>query len=415
MTAPAHSHPIPLLAPGTHTLGAWVALACLLFVGTLGAQDAGSLRGRVVDEQTREPIPGVLIRIHETELTAVSGPDGRFAIASIPAGSAVVYLNHIGYGEHLRVVVVRPGAETPLQARLAPRAIVLPEVVAEGRTELDQRRRSQGFSMNEIRRETIDRASLQGLNLGQLLQQDMLGVRVRGSCVEYRGSASFDDGLCREVSVFIDGVPITAPSTIYANMPLHDIERLEVMSPGEAGAQYGSAGGWGVLMVETRRGTRPDRPAAAKEEMVVGFDWEAEQRSYRWGRAASGSLIGNALGLGLSLVAADQCFRIRSRGVLGVRQRCNAITTMASGLLTLSLPSLTGSYAARWGGSTERSRGRILPGLVLGTISAATGYLLLVRGESWEDDAMMTAGTVVLTIGTPALLLLSDRTLRVLR
>jgi hypothetical protein len=407
MTSPTRVHRTPRLA--------LPALASLLFVGSLGAQDPGSVRGRVVDEQTREPIPGVLVRVHDTELTAVSGLDGRFIIAAIPAGSVVVYLNHIGYGEHLRVVVVRPGVETPMQARLTQRPIALPEVVAEGQTELEQRRRSQGFSMNEIRRETIDRASQMGLSLGQLLQQDMMGVRVRGSCVEYRGSASFDDGLCREVSVFIDGVPITAPSTIYANMPLMDIERLEVMSPGEAGAQYGSMGGWGILMVETRRGTRPDRPAAAKDELMVGFDWEAEQRSYRWGRAASGSLIGNALGLGLSLAAADQCFRIRSRGVLGVRKRCNAITTMASGLLTLSLPSIAGSYGARWGGSTERSRGRILPGMVLGTISAATGYLLLVRGESWEDDGMMAAGTVILTVGTPALLLLADRTLRVLR
>lgn len=411
----------PVLRRRRFALRALSALAPFLLSAALGAQTTGSVRGRVVDEQTREPIPDVSVRIHETQLTTLSGPDGLFLLPTVPVGSTVVYLTHIGYGEHLRVIVVREGQETTVQARLASRPIVLPEVVAEGQTELDQRRRSQGFSMNEITRETIDRSAQMGLNLGQLLQHEMLGVRVRAgnrgatSCVEYRGGASFDDVVCREVSVFIDGVPITEPSTIYGTMPLGDIERLEVQSPGEAGAQYGSVGGWGVLLIETRRGTRPDRPNAVKKELVFGFDWEAEQRSYRWARVVGGSVVGNALGLGLSLASADQCFRIRARGVLGVRKRCNAITTMAAGLLTLSLPSLAGSYAARWGGTTERSQGRILPGLVIGTISAAAGYLLLVRGESWEDNGMIAAGTLILTVGTPTLLLISDRTLRVLR
>jgi hypothetical protein len=406
----------PSLIPARATAQrALLSLAPLLLSAALSAQQFGSVRGRVLDEATRQPIVGVEVRVHDTEISTLSGPDGSFVLPTVPVGSTVVYLTHLGYGEHLRVVTVRDGAETPLQVRLPSRPIALPEVVAQGRTELDERRLTSGFAINEIRREAIDRSAQMGLNLGQLLQQEMLGVRVRGSCVEYRGSGGFDDGLCREVSVFIDGVPVTAPSTLYNNMPLNDIERLEVLSPGEAGAQYGSVGGWGVLMIETRRGTRPDRPRNAQDELVFGFDWEAEQRSYRWARVVGGSVLGNALGLGLSLAAAEKCFEVRQRGVLGVHKRCRGILTMAAGMLTLSLPSLAGSYAARWGGATDRSQGRILPGLVMGTISAATGYLLLVRGESLGSDGMATAGAVILTVGTPALLILSDRTLRVLR
>jgi hypothetical protein len=391
------------------------ALAPLLLAAALSAQQSGSVRGRVLDAGTREPIPGVEVRVHDTNITTVSGPDGRFVLPTVPVGSTVLYLIHLGYGEHMRVVTVRGGVETPLQVRLTNRPIALPEVVAQGRTELDERRLTSGFAINEIRREAIDRSAQMGLSLGQLLQQEMVGVRVRGTCVEYRGSGAFDDGQCREVSVFIDGVPVTAPSTLYNNMPLNDIERLEVLSPGEAGAQYGSAGGWGVLMIETRRGTRPDRPRNAQDELQFGFDWAGEQRPYRWAHVVGGSVLGNALGLGLSYAVADQCFEVRQRGVLGVHKRCNGITTMAAGLLILSFPSLAGSYAARWGGTTDRSQGRILPGLVTGTISAAAGYLLLVKGESQGEDGMVTAGAVILTVGTPTLLVLSDRMLRVLR
>jgi hypothetical protein len=191
---------------------------------------------------------------------------------------------------------------------------------------------------------------------------------------------------------------------------------MEVMSPGQAGALYGSVGGWGVLLIETRRGVRPQNNARKQNELLFGFDWTQEEQGYRWFRVAGSSLLGNALGLGVSLIAAGQCFEVRARGILSVEtERCNAITTMLAGFVTLALPAAAGSYAARWAGGTGRSQGRVLPGLIVGTISGAAGYLLLVRGQGTDSELATQVGAVILTVGTPTLLTLSDRVLRILR
>jgi hypothetical protein len=405
------------------------ALALLLLLLSLVAAppvsaqqpDVGRLVGRVLDEQTLQPIPDVSVRIRDSDLVGITGADGRFSITGIPAGPKVVVLMHLAYGEHVRAVVVSAEAEAQLPVRLAPRPVVLDSVVVEAPTELEQRRQSTGFAMNEIERPSIDRASQMGLNLGQLLGQEMPGVRVRGgafganTCVEFRGSVNVD-GTCREVSVFLDGVPVTVPGALYATMPIQEIERLEVLSPGQAGALYGSVGGWGVLLIETRRGVRPPDRARGERELLFGFDWSEEERGYPWFRVAGSSLLGNALGLGVAMLAADQCFEVRARGILSVQtSRCNAVTTMLAGFVSLALPAAAGSYAARWAGGTGRSRGRVLPGLIVGTISAAGGYLLLVRGQGSNSDTATNTGALILTVGTPVLLTISDRALRILR
>jgi hypothetical protein len=222
-------------------------------------------------------------------------------------------------------------------------------------------------------------------------------------------------GRCNDLSVFLDGVPVTSPAALYSMIPLGDIERLEVLSPGQAGVQFGSDAGWGVLLIETRRGTRPERSSRAGEELLTGFDRLLEAREYPWARVALSSTVGNAVGLGLSILAADQCFEIRERGILGVRSQCNFITTMVAGFLAVGLPALGGSYAAGWAGTTDRSRGRQFPAIVVGTLSVAAGYWLVVQGDSQRSPEAVTGGTALLLVGTPTLLTLADRVLRILR
>jgi hypothetical protein len=407
---------------------AFLALASHLQTATLSAQqpapapaEVGRLVGRVLDEQTLQPIADVAVRIRDSQLAGITGADGRFSIQGIPVGPKVVELGHLSYGEHLRAIVISQNAETQLAVRLTPRPLNLDSIVVRAPTELDQRRQSTGFAMNEIQRPSIDRASQMGLSLGQLLGQEMAGVRVRAgqfgpnTCVEFRGAVNLD-GACNGVSVFLDGVPVTVPAALFATMPIHEIERMEVMSPGQAGALYGGVGGAGILLIETRRGVRPQDDARRRNELLFGFDWSQEENPYPWLRVAGSSLIGNALGLGVSLLAAEQCFEVRARGILSVQTaRCNAVTTMLAGFVTLALPAAAGSYAARWAGGTGRSQGRVLPGLIVGTISAAGGYLLLVRGEGTDSAPLTNTGALILTLGTPLLLTISDRVLRILR
>jgi hypothetical protein len=81
----------------------------------------------------------------------------------------------------------------------------------------------------------------------------------------------------------------------------------------------------------------------------------------------------------------------------------------------IGLPSVSGSIAASWAGSTDRSKGRILPSALLGTLSAAGGYLLYANGKSNDSQFSTTAGILLVTVGTPVLTTFGDRMFRSLR
>ena len=88
---------------------------------------------------------------------------------------------------------------------------------------------------------------------------------------------------------------------------------------------------------------------------------------------------------------------------------------MTVGFMGLGLPAVGGTLAARRAGATERSRGRMLPAAVFGTMASAAGYLFLVEGESRDSKAAVGAGALVLAVGTPLLVTFSDRLFRALR
>jgi hypothetical protein len=115
------------------------------------------------------------------------------------------------------------------------------------------------------------------------------------------------------------------------------------------------------------------------------------------------------------MLVGSQCLRVSDTDFSGLRPSCNPIATMAAGFVMLGLPGLTGGTAARWAGSTDRSRGRLVPSALLSTLSVATGYLIWVEGKSVDSQAARIAGMSILFVGTPLMTAFSDRLFRALR
>jgi hypothetical protein len=409
-----------------------VLLTVLLTLAGTPGQAAGqspaptstTITGRILDQDTSEPVRDVTLRVRGTNLIAVSGDDGRFQLKDVPGGTQVLEMAHLAYGEVERIVLVESARDNQLSLRLPRKAVALAPVVVEAKTELEQRRISTGHSMNEIQRPEIEQASMAGVSLAQLIQNGLIGVNVRigsgsSTCVEYRGSIS-DDGSCKDVSIVLDGVPVSVPGMLYMNMPISEIERIELMSPGEAGAIYGTSAGNGVLLIETRRGIRPSGPAK-RNENLLGFDSDFERRPYSWMKVAGASILGNALGLGVSVLAAEKCFRTVKREskdnypAIGLTHECNAPETMIMGFVTFGTPAAIGSLLAREAGKTEISSGRFLPGFIMGSLLSAGGYMMWIHGGAREIKAIETAGLITLAVGTPILLTLTDFRFRLLR
>jgi hypothetical protein len=108
------------------------------------------------------------------------------------------------------------------------------------------------------------------------------------------------------------------------------------------------------------------------------------------------------------MAAARSCLDVGDNRLLTVAPRCGNAKAFGVGAVALVLPVFATSYAVRWGGSTARSRGRIVPTMVLGSASAVGGYLMAIEGHS-------TVAGALLALGLPAVGLFSDRFFRVLR
>src|SRR5712692_3274425 len=84
------------------------ALLTMLWIAPLGAQQpSGTVRGRVTDSVTQQPLPTATVTVGSR--TALTGADGRFVVAGVPAGTDTVRARMLGYGPGRQAVTIRAG------------------------------------------------------------------------------------------------------------------------------------------------------------------------------------------------------------------------------------------------------------------------------------------------------------------
>ena len=410
-------------------LGTLAIFALLLAAGaeaqdTEEAPGTGSVFGRILDQDTFQPLAGVMVRISTADgiLQEISGARGTFLITGVPVGERVVVLEHIAYGEYAQHVNVESGKDLQVDAWMSPRAIQFEPVVVEVLSELERRRLTSGFNVNEIPAEEIELAARTGQHLGDLLRGGMPGVRVRGGsrpgqylCVEYRGSGA---GECDEIAVYLDGVVVAEPGMLYSRaFRLDEIDRVEILSPLEAVIRYGDRAARGALLIESRSTALRD-DADFPGARLGSFDWSLDGQPHPWTRVLGTSVLSNAVGAGLGYLLLTRCVKAQ-RMDTGVHfdTDCGAFTTMSTGVLALSLPGIAGAATSSRAGATERSRGRFSSALMAGLVSTTAGFVMLMHSEDpeYQNDNLRMAGLVTITVGTPLLLTLSDRVFRSLR
>ena len=116
----------------------------------------GTIKGRVLDAETRTSLPAASVRLADTQMGAMTDLEGNFVIDDVPVGSYTVQFGYIGYEPLSKTdVIVRPKRITTLRVELKVSAIEMDAVVVTGgyfaRVE-DQPTSSMTFSAEEIRR-----------------------------------------------------------------------------------------------------------------------------------------------------------------------------------------------------------------------------------------------------------------------
>jgi hypothetical protein len=79
----------------------------------------GLVKGRIVDGETRKPLPGMVVSLGGTELRTQSGQDGTYVLADVPLGFYVLSFEGKGYYSETRTdVIVRAGRTTFLNVEM---------------------------------------------------------------------------------------------------------------------------------------------------------------------------------------------------------------------------------------------------------------------------------------------------------
>ena len=239
---------------------------------------AGSVSGQVVDATSMQPISGANVVVVGTQLGTLTGPDGRFQISNVPAGTHQLRASLIGYGPQEMSVTVAAGGTGTANFSLQPQAVMLEELVAVG----------YGTQRREAITGSVATVNAEEANVGQvtspteLIEGRVSGVQIvqndggpgAGVQVRVRGGTSISAS--NEPLYVIDGVPINntavEPTSLGQNNSLgrnplslinpSDIESMTVLKDASATAIYGSRGANGVILITTKRG------ADGRTEMV---------------------------------------------------------------------------------------------------------------------------------------------------
>jgi TonB-linked SusC/RagA family outer membrane protein len=259
----------------------WTAtLLCLLALALLphpgAAQGGGRIAGTVTESGAGRPLANVTVTVSGTERRGVTGADGRYTIADVPAGSHTVSATGMGFGTVTRSVTVTPGATTTVDIQLSAAAILLDEVVAVGYG--TQRRGDLTGSIASVDVAAVERMPVTSID--QMLQGTVPGVEVQtassapggGISIRVRGGSSVSAGVSSEPLYVIDGFPIevdyaaespgtggrsggitVAPNPLTSLNP-RDIESIQILKDASALAIYGARAANGVVLITTKQG-----------------------------------------------------------------------------------------------------------------------------------------------------------------
>ncbi len=241
-------------------------LFLLSLQGYVFAQEEVTLKGKLLDEQSGEPVVGASVFIKGTKFGTQTDLDGNYEIKTTASLPFTVIVSYVGYqSKEVEVYDV----DEPLDVKLRSSQL-LSEVVIVGYGE--QKREDITGSISSVPTElktqpvaSVERL-LQGSVPGAIVTQTT-GQPGGGVSVQIRGANSISAS--SEPLYVIDGFPVNndydlndagvvtgAKINPLSTLNTSDIESIEVLKDASATAIYGSRGANGVILVTTKRAKR---------------------------------------------------------------------------------------------------------------------------------------------------------------
>jgi TonB-linked SusC/RagA family outer membrane protein len=222
------------------------------------AQEVGQVAGTVTDSSSGQGIGGAQILVTGTTFGTVSGDDGRYSIARVPAGTHTIQVRRVGYSPREVRVTVAAGEAASLNVALRSAPLQLEAVVTTGVVDPTSGTRVP-FTVGRL---DVADAPVPAANALETLQGKMSGVSIMasgqpgsGTNIQLRSPTSINKS--NSPLIVVDGVILTqAFGTSSADLESLDIESVDVVKGAAAASLYGSRASAGVIQIRTRRGSQ---------------------------------------------------------------------------------------------------------------------------------------------------------------
>ncbi|MFB6249547.1 MAG: TonB-dependent receptor [Salinibacter sp.] len=250
----------------------WHCLAVLSLLTTflpLTASAQGRVEGRVLDEETQEPLArvNVVLRNEGERRGTSTDSSGTFRL-QVPAGTYQLEVSALGYRTRQRTVEVQAGRAETLTLTLAPRRYSLNEIVVESRGGRDVRSVS---TVQQIEPQAIERQDAADVSeLAPLVPATHVQTNSRGQTIWY-----FRNAGDRQVGQFFDGALLNIPwdnRVDISLIPAGVVEEVTV-TKGVPSVRYGANVLGGAVNFQSRTLDAPGRRTE-----LSGAVGSAEQR-----------------------------------------------------------------------------------------------------------------------------------------
>jgi iron complex outermembrane receptor protein len=237
-------------------------LAGAMLAGSAGAQGShatavdstGQVEGKVIAEDTGEPLAGVRLFVQGTRRSAVTDALGVFRITEVPVGQAVVVARSLGREPAELAVAVTAGQIAKIDFTLG--AVQMAAVVVSA-TRTTTTLEHMPLHTTVIGSEDLAKAPARTLD--QLLRE-VSGINMAGApfyTTDPTGHQTKLRGVTSNASVLVlvDGIPIHDPfygTTQWFKVPLSAIDHVEVVRGGSS-SLWGNQAVAGVINIITKR------------------------------------------------------------------------------------------------------------------------------------------------------------------
>lgn len=225
----------------TKTIKSSIILLLLLSLNQSLFAQRKTVKGSVVDFQTKDPLPNATVLVKGTSKGTSTDFDGMFSI-TVDSDDAVLVVSYLGY----KVKEVSVKGKTNLSIGLETDSNTLDEIVVTA-LGIKKAEKALGYSVQKVEGDVLSVAP--EANVLSNLTGKVAGLTVYNSSEFYTTPSISLRG--ESPLVVIDGVPI---STNFYNISPNDIEEMNVLKGATASALYGSRGAGGAIMITTKKG-----------------------------------------------------------------------------------------------------------------------------------------------------------------